>query len=74
MLNNDDLVSAFLDEQARLNFAVDDGDVNNLVADLVQVNTETVGMTESTSVTNLGTNGVYKYDDGLSKYGFALYI
>jgi hypothetical protein len=33
-INQQDLVGAFLDEQARINAAIDDGNVNNVVEDL----------------------------------------
>lgn len=63
-----DLVEHYLDEQARINFAVDSGDINNLVGDIAGVSGETVGMTETVGTAT--TAPPHKYDDNQSPYGF----
>jgi hypothetical protein len=71
-LDASDLVDQLLDDQARVNSAVDDGDIANLVADFQSIFGETVGFTGEAVTTTLtapphnwddtpGTNTVYGF-------------
>jgi hypothetical protein len=69
-INSDDMVGALLNEQARLNFIADDGDVNNLVADLVAL-ADPVGVSTET-LTPTATHPPHTWDDSGSNtlWGF----
>lgn len=67
-LDASDLVESFLDDQARVNSALDDGDPNNLVTDTAQVTGEKVGMqTETISTATTSPPNTY---DGAATWGF----
>ena len=68
-LDATDLVDGLLNEQARVNSALDAGDINQLVADFQGVSGETVGMTESLSTTVTG-NPPHNWGDGQSQWGY----
>lgn len=71
-LDASDLIDNLLDDQARVNSAVDDGDINSLVADAQQVTGEAVGLNGSETLTGSATGSPpHKYDDGQSQWGFA---
>lgn len=61
-INSDDFVGALLNEQARLNFLADTGDVNNLVADLNGL-AEPIGVGSTETVNTITTVLPHKYDD-----------
>lgn len=66
-----DLLSSLLDDQARVNAAVDDSDINNLVADSQQVSGETIGLTETVNAVTAGVSGLpHNWDDGHSMWNF----
>jgi hypothetical protein len=67
---SDDLVANLLDHQSRVNFALDDGDVNTVIEDLFQRN-DIIGMA-SDSASAVGYAYPHHYDDsGQSLYDFA---
>jgi hypothetical protein len=71
-ISQDDFIGSLLDHQARVNFALDDGDVNSLVTDLYPLNVEEIGM--GSDVANTSTTvPPHLYDDGQSAYGFCSY-
>lgn len=67
-LDASDLVESLMDEQARVNAAWDAGDVNNLVADVVGITGEGMGMTEA--LVQSATHPPHKWSDGQSAFGF----
>ena len=68
-INTDDLVNALLDHQARVNFALDDGDVNTVIEDLFAPS-DIIG-TASDTTAHSTTNWPHLYDDGQSPYDFS---
>ncbi len=60
-----------LTEQARVNQAVDDGDVNNLISDFQGVAGELVGLTgaETVAATTVG-NPPHKWDDAQTAWNY----
>lgn len=71
-LDASDLIDNLLDDQARVNSAVDEGDINNVVADVQQITGEKVGLTGAETITPTSTGSPpHKYDDGQSQWGFA---
>jgi hypothetical protein len=71
-INSDDLVGALLDHQARVNFALDDGDINSVIEDLFLLpssGTEPIGTATDVTKTS-ATNWPHKYDDAQSPYDF----
>ena len=67
-----DLVDNLLDEQARLNSAVDDGDMNNAVTDSNVLGGDAVGFTGAETVTATSTGSPpHKWDDGQTQWNFA---
>lgn len=67
-IDSSDLIESFLDDQARVNAAVDNGDINNLVGDVGGFS-DTVGM-QADSLVSAVTVTPHKYDDNQSAYGF----
>jgi hypothetical protein len=70
-INSDDLIGSFLNEQARLNSIADDGDVNNLVADLNGL-ADPLGTASDAIATSTG-NPPHLWDDVVAnhtQYGF----
>lgn len=67
-ISQDDLVGSLLDHQARVNFVLDDADVNSLVTDLYPLSVEVIGATE---VPNTVTYAApHHWGDGHSFWGF----
>jgi hypothetical protein len=64
-----DFVDSMLTEQARLNSAADDGDVNSLVADFQNVSGEKLGLAETITPSNVGVPP-HKWDDAQSPWGY----
>lgn len=66
-----DLIDGLLNEQARVNSAVDDGDVNDLVADFQALSGEVVGLNGAETVTGT-TMGhpPHNWGDGQSPWGY----
>lgn len=67
-LDANDLVESFLDDQARVNAAVDNGDINNLVADTATAS-DTIGF-QAETVTNTDYAAPHHWGDGHSFWGF----
>jgi hypothetical protein len=68
-INSDDFIGSLMNEQARLNSIVDDGDVNTLVADIVGL-ADPVGTTAET-LTPTATHPPHKWDEGTNtQWGF----
>lgn len=71
MLDASDFIDNLLDEQARFNSAVDDGDIANLVADFQTVSGELVGLTGAESVGTTTYTLPHNWDQGVNTlYGF----
>ena len=68
-IDANDLIESFLDDQARVNAAVDNGDINNLVGDVGGLS-DPIGMQADSLVSGV-TTPPHKYDDNQSAYGFA---
>jgi hypothetical protein len=71
-LDASDFIDNLLDEQARFNSAVDDGDIANLVADFQTLSGELIGMV-SEAVAATATAPPHKWDDPVTNntlYGF----
>lgn len=66
-----DLVDHFLNDQARVNSAIDTGDVNNLVADFATLGSgELIGF-QAETITPTATSPPHLWDDGTSYWGLA---
>lgn len=68
-LDGGDLIDGMLNEQARVNAAVDAGDVNDLVADYQQVTGEAIGLVETVSTQYMGGNP-HTVGDGQTWVGY----
>jgi hypothetical protein len=68
-LDATDLVGAFIDEQARVNSALDEGDVNNLVADFSTITGETIGF-QSDSISTVAMATPHTWNDGIMEWNF----
>ncbi len=67
-IDSSDLVGQFLDEQSRINNAVDDGDINSLVVDNPGLADNLGSSTDA--ITTSATTPPHKWDDGQSAWGF----
>lgn len=67
-IDSNDLVGQFLDEQSRINNAVDDGDINSLVVDNPGL-ADNLGSSTDAITTSTSTPP-HLWDDGQSAWGF----
>jgi hypothetical protein len=68
-INSGDFVDGLLDHQARVNFAMDSGDINTLVEDYAPVN-DPVGVGSTEAITKTTYTAPHHWGDGHSFWGF----
>jgi hypothetical protein len=72
-LDASDLIDGLVNEQARLNSAVDAGDINNLVADFSALSGETIGF-QSDSIATVAMTTPHTWNDGVSEWNFFQWV
>jgi hypothetical protein len=69
-INSDDFIGSLMNEQARLNSIVDDGDINTLVAD-ISVIADPIGVGSTETLTPTATHPPHLWDEGANTlWGF----
>jgi hypothetical protein len=73
-IDSGDLVDSILTEQARINAAVDDGDIANAVADAQSITGEKIGFVTETVAGIAAGVTPHLWDDGQTTWGFFRWV